>query len=284
MSLNYLGDDNRWSSPLSDFGIDSGNGLLCIDDGKISVIPYASIEQVLESKITEDILNPDNTSAVITSDLVPLLKNTDISKLNGIVGKQLTEKISFGSMSAQFRLVGINQDTASGANTGNILTFISEAYLGTSKMAPSATNSGGYNSAATTMKSYLTTQYNGMNSAWKALVLPVTKEYGTSKTAKSTMTNQTLWIPSMYEVALSNTSSYEPNCGTTYTYFSGESATGASDKRKRGSWDNPTSFNDWWLRSGYFNYTNYFARVSSDGSLNGGLANGTFGVVLGFCC
>lgn len=226
---------------------------------------------------------PDG-STPITSAQVPALKSASESSVTGLVGKLLTEKISFGSMSAQFRLVGINQDTASGANTGNILTFIAEAYLGTSEMAPSNINSGGYNSAATTMKSYLTTQYNGMNSAWKALVLPVTKEYGTSKTAKNTMTNQTLWIPSMYEVGLSNTSNYEPNCGTKYTYFSDCPTSGRSDKRRRGPWDNPTSFDNWWLRSGDFFVTINFAHVDSSGGLSSILADFPCGVVVGFCC
>ena len=273
MALKYFDAKGNWSVPFTDL---TGDGLIYLKDGAISVLALKDIEKEMQGPL------PDG-STPMTSAQVPALKSASASSITGLVGKQLTEKISFGSMSCQFRLVGINQDKASGANSGNILTFIAEAYLGTSKMATSDTNSGGYNSAATTMKSYLTTQYNGMNSAWKALVLPVTKEYGTSKTAKSTMTNQTLWIPSMYEVALSNTSSYEPNCGTTYTYFSGESATGASDKRKRGPWGSPTSFNYWWLRSGCFNHTCSFAYVSDGGSLDYYYANYAYGVVLGSC-
>lgn len=196
---------------------------------------------------------------------------------------KLTPAISFGDMSCQFRLVGVGQDNATDDPDRVLLTFLAEAALGTSKMADTPTNDNGYNSAATAMKSTVSTLYSNMDSSWKALVVPVTKEFGTSQTTKSIMTNQTLWIPSMYEVGLSSTNSYEPDCGTTYTYFVGESATDSSDKRKRGQYSSPTSFISWWLRSGGFSSPFIFARVGNSGTLYGDGAHSSFGVVIGFC-
>lgn len=187
--------------------------------------------------------------------------------------------IGFGSNgSHKFRLVGCgHDDLVAGGKAG--LSFFCEDCIGTSAMAPSNTNANGYKQSATTMQSYLTTLFNNMDAAWKALVKPVKKVYSTNKTATSTMDFTGLWLASMWEVGLYD-ANYCAKEGTTYKYFEGTQITGADTKRVR---NNGSSAAGSWLRSGYFSGATRFALVSTDGSQYSNYADTTGGVVPGFC-
>ena len=112
----------------------------------------------------------------------------------------------------------------------------------------------------------------------KAVVKNVNKTTATSG-ATSTLitTSDDFWLASEIEIFGTNTSSYAGE-GTKYPMFTDA----VSRTKKLG---NSGSANYWWLRSPYnaSNNTAYFVHVGSNGTLGNSGANGSYGVVLGFC-
>lgn len=205
---------------------------------------------------------------------------SDPAGVYAALSNQLTPAISMGNYgSIQFRLVGTNHDNLADGSGKAGLSFLANAQLSqTSTMAPSNTNAGGYKQSATTMQTTLNNAFAAMDPEWSAVIKAVSKEYGTSVSAKSTMVFNNLWIPSWAEVGwISDVKSYSPQEGETYEYFK-DIVDVVNTKR----WfAGPSSL--YWCRSGSFNNTTYFGLVFSSGNWNYYSASNSLGVVVGFC-
>lgn len=185
-------------------------------------------------------------------------------------------------------IVAIDVDTlADGSGTAPI-SWISKELLTTScKMNPSlVTNDDGTYQEGTgsiggwdkcEMRTYLNDTILPLISAdVQAMIKPVTKysdSYNTAGTAvNSVATVDSVWIPSRRE-AFGGTN-YETT-GATYTGLF--TANSARIKCKVGS----TSTTYWWLRSA--NSLERFYSVYISGAVNNAIADGFYGVALGFC-
>lgn len=174
-----------------------------------------------------------------------------------------TRTVNMGSYggSTVFRVAAINHDTNS--SDKGAFTFIADKCIATHQMNTSNTTSGGWASCA--MRSWLSgTVLPAMPSDLRSVIAAVNKVntsgYGTSPTSDK------LWIPSYTEVGLGGSE------GSQYSIFTDNSS------RIR-QYNNSNQW--WWLRSVYS--SSLFRFVSTDGSLNGNVANYTYGVVPGFC-
>lgn len=218
---------------------------------------------------------------------IPEIKNQNPKGISSLVGT-LTEKINFNDLGCRFRLIGINQDAPSESYSGNVLTFLAEAFLGSSPHRDDPSNTGGYANSQI-MLSYLENLYSDMDENWKRRVIPVTKDYGIDLTTRGYIKNQNLWLPSIFEFAMqkkkiqSGSDNYELDCGVTYDYFVGDSPQNiSSDKRRRSPSEDSTEYNTWWTRSTFYTYG--FSIFNNLGNASGATANISYGVVPGFCC
>lgn len=216
----------------------------------------------------QDLLNASAAAATNPTEVYEALKD------------QLTPAISFGSTygSHQYRIVGVNKENATAGGKAGLVLLPEECMNQLSAQRSSNANSGGFANNAT-MISTLQAIYNAMDPAWRAIITPVDIPYSTSKTAISTLTNQTLFLPSMWNIGLYD-ANYCAKEGECWDYFIGTPETVAEPKRVRNY--NGSAYH-WWLRSGHFNLTAYFAHVNADGSRYYYGASHQRGVVPGFC-
>ena len=227
-----------------------------------------------ELEYTEPVITPENVLAIANA------AHDDSDGIYELYKDELVT-IDCGMYGAhQFRLVGtMHDDLADGSGKAG-LSFFCEDCIGTSALnANDTSNSGGYVNHNATMTTYLTNVFNAMPQEWRNIMKPVKKVYSTNKTATSTINFNNLWIASMWEVGL-----YDSSCcakeGTTYKYFEGTVENGTDPKRVR---NNGGSANYWWLRSGSFLSTSSFVRVLTNGSWGGSYPQIARGVVPGFC-
>ena len=180
----------------------------------------------------------------------------DLSKFSACQGKKKSVAIS-GNGTHSFTIAGVGKDT------GSAFTFVCDDCIGTRAMNSSNTTSGGWEKSA--MRTWLSgTLLPSFPADLRAVMKSVSKK-NTSGYGAAT-TSDKLWLLSQTEAGLGGSE------GTAYPTLNSNSAR----IRKNGS-----SATGWWLRSVYS--STYFRGVGSDGTLDGNVASGAWGVVPGFC-
>ncbi len=99
-------------------------------------------------------------------------------------------------------------------------------------------------------------------------VIKTQNDYNGGEGNKTQSTSEKLWIPSLTEVGLSNSTINGTENESVYGYFN--STTRQKSER-------------WWLRSALHDNGKYFCCVNDKGNSSYYLASGSNGVVLGFC-
>lgn len=224
--------------------------------------------------------------------------------LNGTVGS-----CSFSNYSTYAFIIGFNHNSSrEGSNKihfqlaktalsgGTDICFTDSSYnsSGSSaafRMNTSNTNSGGWedsymrNNICGTSKTSTSGRFMGaIPSALRNALKSVTKytdNTGNASTSSSAVTATTdyIFLLSEYEVfgSCSIANSNEASRQQQYAYYSA----GNSKVKYRHTSTSSTAI--WWLRSAYRGYSNYFALVSTYGSVNYNTANNSLGVAPGFC-
>jgi hypothetical protein len=102
---------------------------------------------------------------------------------------------------------------------------------------------------------------------------------GSDTSSYVTATKDYLWLLSEFEVQGTRTyaNSAEQNYQAQYAYYS------AGNSKIKYKHDGTTTAADWWLRSVASSFTNYFCRVSTDGSADSGSSRNSRGVAPAFC-
>lgn len=198
------------------------------------------------------------------------------------VGDQVT--LSLNGTNYAFDVIGFNHDTLTdtGAygeetSTGKAgITFQMHDLFATTyyQMNHSNTNRGGWKGSAmrtstmATMKGYLP-------SAWQSIIKPVNKASGIgggSSRGTETVSDSCFLLA---EIEIFGSSKYAVSGeGTQYAYYK---AGNSKVKNKSGS------ANSWWERSPYYDDSNAFCLVLSNGNANYRGADMSFCVAFGFC-
>ena len=225
--------------------------------------------------------------------------------LNGTIGK-----LSLSNVTTYAFIIGFNHNASvEGANRihfqlaktalsgGTDVCFCDSSYnsnvstTGYFSMNSSRTNSGGWassqmrtNICGTSLSSYSGTIIAVIPAALRAVLKSVTKytdNTGGGSTAASAVTATTdyFFLLSEYEVfgSISFANSNEPSKQAQYAYYS---AGNSKIKYKHGG---TTTAAFWWLRSPISGNSYRFVLVSTGGTVNGTIANRSFGFAPGFC-
>ena len=185
-----------------------------------------------------------------------------------------TKMIDLGDQGAIcMQIAAFDADTDANGNTVPI-SWVSKQLLVTKhNMNGTNTNAGGYPGSA--MKTYVDGLKSKLPEIVKKMIVPVQKtsfDYNGGTTQDLTSTLE-LWIPSYREVF--GGTSYEKT-GPVYSSLFKDSAS-----RKKSVYGT-SSATHWWLRSAVSDDASHFRRVGNDGHANTSVANGSYGVALGF--
>ena len=193
-----------------------------------------------------------------------------------------TVNISLGGTSYAFVIIGFNHDTLASATAYGSATATGKAGISlqmkdclntTYQMNSSNTNSGGWGNCAlrTTLQNTIKGQ---LPSAWQSIIKTVTKKASAGSTSSTISSySDTLFLLAEVEIFGSTTYSAVGE-GDQYAWYK---AGNSKVKKVNGS------ANDWWERSPYATYSNYFCSVYSSGGANTSYANSSRGVAFGFC-
>lgn len=175
-----------------------------------------------------------------------------------------------------FQIAAFDADVDANGNTIPITWVVQQILVTNKQMNTTGTNAGGYPASA--MKTTVMGYYDRLPATLKSMIVPASKtsrDYNGGSPQDLTSI-ETLWIPSYREIF--GGSSYEQS-GPVYSNLFSSAA--ARIKKRYGT----GSASSWWLRSANASNAAYFRYVSSGGGSGNdyGVANGTRGVVVGFC-
>jgi len=225
--------------------------------------------------------------------------------LNGTVGK-----LSLSNVTTYAFIIGFNHNSSvEGTNRihfqlaktalsgGTDVCLCDSSYnsnvsaTGYFSMNSSRTNSGGWassqmrtNICGTSLSSYSGTIIAVIPAALRAVLKSVTKytdNTGGGSTAASAVTATTdyFFLLSEYEVfgSISRANSNEASKQAQYAYYS------AGNSKIKYKHNGTSTAADWWLRSPYASYSNYFVLVITDGTVDYYSAYYSLGFAPGFC-
>ena len=204
-----------------------------------------------------------------------------------------TGSVFYNGVEKTVRILGFNHDTLSTNTAYGSTTVTGKAgisfefvdFLGTQRMNPSDTNSGGWANSEM-KKTYLPTQLNSLSN--KDVIKEVNKIYIPTYNSTGTSTSRDkLWLLSCSEVFKDgynggNTrGSAITTEGPQYAYYvkCTDVYNAASNYRKK---PNTSNASYWWLRSTDYTFNYTFCNVSSGGTCNSSHASYTYGVAPGF--
>lgn len=291
MGRKYLAGNAGWYDPTnssySTYKYLRGDNQWVKSDGAHKFLDATgSWSSPMPNKMPTSLYDPNDVKAAAENALF------DPEAVWKALGGRYTDAISFGADygAHRFQLVGVKKETAyTGGMAG--LVFMAERWANKStKMRSSSSNSGGYANCDTVLN-MLRDIYNNMNANWRTLVKAVNIRYSTSTTAVNTLTNQLIFLPSMWNLGGYN-SSFCAKEGECWDYFIGTPSDAADEKRLKHAVNlssstitaNPISY---WCRSGNFARNYQFARVMGSGTnagyFSGSDALGTNNIVPAFC-
>ena len=184
-----------------------------------------------------------------------------------------TKSFDFGNFTAEMELVAKDTDIKHDGTGNAHMTWLCKKIVTTHAMNSTNTTAGGYPASA--MKSWLEGDevLGAFPAELKSALVEVDKTYYDNDDTSTKTTSCKIWIPSSYEVCITN-SYLKENSGVKYNSV-------FSDNSSRVKYNSSGSANAWWLRSAYSG-TN-FVFVSNGGGGNYGSATYAIGVVFGFC-
>lgn len=188
-----------------------------------------------------------------------------------------TKNITVNGETVTLQIYGFNHDPiAGGGGNAGITLGMKHLLKDTRQMNSSDTNRGGFTGSA--MYSWLNGAfYNGLPDDLKAVIKSVNKKTSAGN-ASSTINTNAMKVFLFSEVEVFGSTNYSAaGEGSKYPIFTNNAS--RIKKLSNGS----GSADWWWLRSPSAGNTNYFCRVSSDGSYSNYSASGTGGVCAGFC-
>lgn len=243
-----------------------------------------------------------NNSDTITSDTAELTITKDGTGYTIGVGDYTTID------GKKVRILGFNHDILSeyseaedgtktyssiygGQNKYAGISFEYVDFITTAAMNNLSTNSGGWKESAmyTTLN---TTQYNNLPTEVKSIIKQVKKAYcATYNSATLSYSNDYLWLLSCAEIWATGSQSTGKGHskgieGSQYKYYKNIDATYNFDnnylKKPFSVAGTASNGTNWWLRSPFYNYSNYFCIGYSNGGCSSYLANASYGAAPGF--
>ena len=184
-----------------------------------------------------------------------------------------SKTVNIGGTNYEVQIIGFNHDdNVSGGKAAYSFQLV-DCLNQTQQMNTSNTNTGGWNGSA--MRGRMSTYKSQLPAALRNVIKTVKKKSGTGGGSSSgtQQTNDDLFLLSEIEIFGTTTYSVAGE-GTQYEWYK---AGNSRIKKVNGS------ANDWWERSPYSGYTNYFCSVGSSGNAIFSSARYSRGVSFGFC-
>ena len=181
-----------------------------------------------------------------------------------------TKKIKLGDYDVYLEIVAFDTDDLADNSGKAHITWLSRFIVYNAQMNSTNTNSGGW--ASCKLRTDLRALLDASDSDFKAAVKEVKKTYYSYSDSNTMTVNDTIWIPSAYEVNFSVTPIESE--GVSYSKFNSDAA------RKKYNMSASTYY--WWLRSAYSG-AYYFRYVYDGGYAGNSSASYSYGVVPGVC-
>ena len=214
---------------------------------------------------------PKRDYSSITDSWAEIVTNSDYATDYSVGDTKLLELTDGTKLYMQ--LVGINADTKSSDHTGKArMTWLCKNLYTSKRMNATGTTSGGWGD--TEIRSWLRSDVLPLiPTVVRTAIVEVDKTYRSKSPNDETLTiADTIWIPSYKEVGFTN-AAYVESDGVVYSVF--------NSNANRIKYNASGSAAVWWLRSAYS--AAGFRCVYNGGNESNNSANGTNGVVFGFC-
>ena len=184
-----------------------------------------------------------------------------------------SKTVNIGGTNYEVQIIGFNHDDKVSGGKAAYSFQLVDCLNQTQQMNTGNTNTGGWNGSA--MRGRMSTYKSQLPAALRNVIKTVKKKSGTGGGSSSgtQQTNDDLFLLSEIEIFGTTTYSVAGE-GTQYEWYK---AGNSRIKKVNGSADT------WWERSPYSGNTYTFCSVSSSGSANGSIADGSRGVSFGFC-
>ncbi len=181
-----------------------------------------------------------------------------------------TKKVKLGDYDVYLEIVAFDTDDLADGSGKAHITWLAKYVVYDAQMNTTSTNTGGW--ASCKLRTDLRDLLDASDADFKAAVKEVKKTYYSYSNSNTMTVNDTIWIPSSYEINYMSTPTESE--GVSYSQFY-NSAT-------RKKYDMSASPSYWWLRS-TISTTSSFRRVGNSGDINTNYANSSLGVVPGVC-
>ena len=255
---------------FSNTPIASGYGWIYVPADLVATYKAASNWSTYASQIVSISEYPKAINGTITDSWSDIFDAEDDGTYTTKYSVGDTKFVKVNGVPVCMQIVGIDVDELSASGNAKI-SWLCKGFYQMRNMNPTATTTGGW--AACAMRSWLIDSVlDNIQSDVKAQIKQVKKTWRNASGQTET-SNDYIWIPSMREIF--GGTSYE-NAGALYTGL-------FTDATSRIKYPTilTTSANYWWLRSAYSS-TGFYS-VDNNGTNSDSSADGSYGVVFGFC-
>lgn len=251
------------------FGFDSTNKIIKAGDGTTA---WKTLPTLLSTDFS--------FGKASWSDIAALSESGSADKYFS-VGDEKTISLTTGEQ-VTLVILGFDHDDLTGGGKAGMTIGMKNLLATTYRMNATATNEGGWDESEM-RTSTMATLLSQLPSDLQGVIKQVNKKAtaGGASTSITTSADK-LWLLAEVEVDGTTSAGYADE-GEQYEYWKTvKDGTVAADRIKYLSNGSGSAYS-WWLRSPSVSNSNYFRYITSTGSVNNIIANGTYGVSFGFC-